>query len=396
MPRKRGAGEGSIAHRSDGRWQARYTTKDEAGKTVRKSIYGKTRKAVAEELARTLSDIHKGQYIPASTQTLADFLKYWLEDSKRPSLKPSTYENYEATIKHLAGYFKTTQLQKLAPQQVEAYKNSKMKTLAAKTVNSHMTLLRSALGQAVRWNIVQHNVAAYVDKPKIPRFHGTFLTPENAQLLLEAVKGTKYEIAILLALGAGLRRGEILGLHWRDIDFERGLLSVRTVQTKTDRKALSATPKSDTSKRTLMPPQFVLEALQAHREAQRLQCIKAMSRCKWEENDLVVCSIWGKPITPSAINRSLKNILIKRKMPLMRVHDLRHSFASIMEGQGVSLKTLSTMLGHANIGITADLYVHTFDSALENAAGLMDNLLGKKPVGVGLASEATTEAPPPE
>jgi integrase len=233
MARKRNAGEGSIFQRSDGRWCAQRDLGWQGGKRARKYIYGATASEVQDTLLKARVDHAAGLPAAPERQTLAHFLSDWLENTVRPSVRSATYWSYEQTIRnHLIPELGRLPLRKLEPQQVRAMLNRKLSSgSSARSVAYLRVVLRAALNQARRWNLVARNAAELVEPPKCERFRIEPLSPEQARGLLEAVKGERLEALYAFALACGLRMGEILGLSWADIDLEKGHLAVsRAVQ----------------------------------------------------------------------------------------------------------------------------------------------------------------------
>lgn len=376
MPHKRGAGEGSISKRPNGTWYARYTVRLPDGTTKRPAIYGKTRREVAEKLAKVLNEINLGIFVEPSKITIEQYLTYWLEQSVRPNIRPATFVSYEVIVRlHLIAGLGDILLQGLTPQHVEAYKNRKLaEPMAPRSVAYHLTLLRAALDQAVKWNYVQRNVAGLVDKPRVPRYQSARMTVEQAQTLLQALRGDRMEALYILAVATGMRRGELLGLRWCDVDLDRSVLYIRTTLIRLKGELRFQEPKTEKGKRVVYLPRFAMRALQDHRDRQWVERQHAGPR--WQDTDLVFPTTVGTPYEPRNLNRHFDRLTERAGLPHIRLHDIRHSAASIMEAAGVSLKTLSTILGHSTIGITGDLYVTPYDASQEDAARKMDDIFG--------------------
>ena len=229
MGRKRNAGEGSIFQRSDGRWCAQLDLGWRGGRRPRKYIYGPTAAEVQHALLKARADHAQGIPVPPSRQTVEQFLQDWLENSVKPSVRPSTYRSYEQTIRnHLIPELGRLPLSKLEPQNVRVMLNRKIAQggLSARSVAYLRVVLRAGLNQARKWNLVARNVAELVEPPRCERFRIVPLTPEQARTLLEAAKDDRLEALYAVALACGLRMGEILGLRWHDIDLELGRMSV--------------------------------------------------------------------------------------------------------------------------------------------------------------------------
>ena len=375
MPSRRGHGEGSISQRkSDGLWTARVDLGIVNGK--RKQIYGKTRKEVAEKLKGLLRDQQQGLPIAVERQTLAQFLNRWLTEKVEPSRRPNTIESYRNVIRlHITPEIGHIQIAKLTPQDVERLINRvRAKGLAPRMQQYTRAVLRAALNQALKWGLVARNVVTLTDAPRVERFIMHPLTPVQAQRLLDAARGDKYEALYATALWLGLRRGEVLGLRWEDIDFEGRTLRVEMAQIMTEDGLELAPPKTENSRRTLPLPAALVPILKAHRVRQLEEQLKTGGR--WQAHGLVFCTSNGTPISPRNLVRDFKAFLQRAELPDIRFHDLRHSCASLLAAQGVPVRVAMDILGHTNIATTQNIYTHVFDDAKRQAADAMDKLFG--------------------
>jgi len=228
MGKKRNAGEGSIFQRSDGRWCAQFDLGWQNSRRIRKYIYGATAQEVRDALLKVRHDHAAGLPIMVERQTIAQFLERWLEDAVRPSVRPLTHEQYRQHVKlYLAPLLGHHLVDKLAPQHVRRFMRQKLQDgLSPRTVQLSLVILRKALGQAVRDGLIGRNVAALVDPPRWSRPEVKPWEPAEADVFLDAIKGERLEAAYLIALSLGLRRGEVLGLRWSDINFEAKTISV--------------------------------------------------------------------------------------------------------------------------------------------------------------------------
>jgi integrase len=228
MARKRNAGEGSIFQRGDGRWSAQLDLGWQNGKRRRKVIYGATAAIVQDALLRARADLANGLPVAVERQTVAQFLERWLEDAVKPSVRPLTHEQYRQHVKlYLAPLLGHHRLDKLAPQHVRQLISQKLEdSLSPRTVQLSLVILRRALGQAVKDDLVGRNVAKLVDSPRWKRPEIKPWESGEAGQFLDAVKGERLEGAYLVALSLGLRRGEVLGLRWSDIDLEAKTVTI--------------------------------------------------------------------------------------------------------------------------------------------------------------------------
>lgn len=375
---RRGQGEGSIFKRSDGRWCAVVDLGWENGKRKRKSFYGETRKDVADALTKGLMEKAQGLPVAIERQTIGHFLEDWLEQSVRPRVSPRTFESWRLIVRrHIVPALGSISLQKLAPQNVRALLNSKLdEGLSAQTVRHIRTVLRRALGEAVKFGLVVRNSAALVDGPRIPHHEIHPLTIDEARSFLDAAQGERLEALYSVALALGVRRGEALGLRWQDVDLDQRALTVNQTVQRVGGKLRFLEPKTERSRRTISIPDTVVSALRTHRTHQLEERLAAGRR--WQDLGLVFATRVGTPLEPRNVHRDFKRILAKAEVPDQRFHDLRHAAASLLLAQGISPRVVMELLGHSRIGITMDTYSHVIPSLMREAADKMDEVLGSK------------------
>jgi integrase len=381
MSRKRNAGEGSIFERADGRWCAQLDLGWQNGRRVRKYIYGATAAEVQDALLKARMDHSHGLPVVTERQTVGQFLERWLEDSVKPSVRPLTHEQYRQHVKlYLAPLLGHHRLDKLVPQHVRAFLKRKLEDgLAPRTVQLALVILRKALSQAVNDGMIGRNAAKLVDGPRVERFEGRTLSPEQARAFLDAVVGERLEALYTAALVIGLRMGEALGLRWRDIDLERRTLTVNRILERIGRGNGSTLqfvePKTSRSRRTVTLPEVAAKALRAHRVRQLEERLAEGSR--WRDHELVFPTTIGTPLEPHSLHDDFKRILVKAGLPEIRFHDLRHSAASLMLAQGIPLRSIQEILGHSSIALTANLYAHVGEQLKREVADAMDAILNR-------------------
>jgi integrase len=357
--KRHGHREGSIYLRKDGRWVAEITLED----GNRKQFYRKTRKEAFEALQKALHEQKQGILATGPQQTMKQYLEDWLENVHKPTLRDNSYILYRMLIsKHILPAIGHIQLQKLSPQQVQAlYARKLQEGYAASTVRAIHRLLHKALSDAVRWNLVSINVCDRVKQPRSAKHNIQPLTKEQAQTLLEAAKGHCLEGLLTLALATGMRRGEILSLRWQDIDFLEKCLYIHHTVNRIGKKGLvESEPKTATSKRKVILPQFVIDAL--HQQYTLQEEIRAKAGAEWRELDLVFSNSFGGYIEPSNLRVMFKRVLKSAGLPDMRFHDLRHSAATLLLSMGAHPKLVQELLGHSTISITMDIYSHVLPS----------------------------------
>jgi integrase len=376
MTRRRGAGEGNIYQRADGRWEARLHLGYEAGRRRRKSFYGHTRREVQDQLTRALRDVQQG--LPVATderQTVEQYLRRWLAEAVRPSVRPRTYTTYEMYARvHLIPELGSIPLVRLTPQHVQTLLNAKLRSgLAPRSVHHLRAILRRALNQAHRWGMVPRNVATLVDPPRVPRYEVRPMTPEQARVFLDAARGHRHEALYTVALAVGLRQGEALGLRWEDIDLDAGTLAVRHALQRVGGKLQLVEPKTRLSRRTIALPPLVVGALRAHRTRQLEERLWAGSR--WREQNYVFTTSIGTPLDGTNVTHHLQAMLSAAGLPKQRFHDLRHACASLLLAQGVHPRVVMETLGHSQISLTMNTYSHVIPSLQRDAADRMEEML---------------------
>ncbi len=339
----------------------------------RRAIYGKTRAEVAEKLTKAMADRDEGISFSAGKLTLGEYLRVWLEDSVKDSVKPATYEGYARMVRnHIAPAFGGLKLKNLTPPHLRRlYKEKLDSGLGTRSVQYTHTTLHKALKQAADDGLIPRNVADSVKAPQLKRTEMKPLTSEQAKALLEAARGDRFEAMYVLAITAGLRQGELLGLKWEDMDLEAGKLQVR----RTLYKGNFTAPKTAKSRRTIKLTTRAVEALKRHREAQREEGEQLAGL--WQDQGLIFTTQVGTPVNRHNLySRNFKPLLEKAGLPhTVRFHDLRHTCATLLLSKNVNPKVVSEMLGHANVTVTLDTYSHVLPHMQDGAVDAMDSSL---------------------
>jgi integrase len=268
---KRGNGEGSITrHKKSGLFMARYTVEMPDGLRKRKTIYGKEREEVAEQLIEALSNRNKGLVFDADNLKLGEYLGRWLTDSVRDTVRPTTFERYEQVVRlHIRPVLGKVKLKNLTSAHVRGLYRQKLDAgLSPRTVQYVHVTLHKALKQAIADGLIPRNATEAVKPPQVRREEMRPLTAEQVKVLFEAAKGDRLEALYVLAVTTGLRQGELLGLKWDDIDLEVGTLQVRRTLTTAKGGPILSAPKTKGSRRTVRLSQTALEALRGHLERQ--------------------------------------------------------------------------------------------------------------------------------
>lgn len=372
--KKRANNHGTIYRRADGRWCAQIWLGYEGGKPKRKTVYGKTQDDVWQQSVAIQRDKQQGLPVVTKGQTVAKFLEGWLDDAVKPSVREQTYKTYESTARlHIVPVIGRIALDKLTPQDVQRMMGvAAAKGFTATHVGYCRVVLRIALNKALKWGLVARNVAALADPPRSEPYEAQYLSIEETHRFLNAVKGDRLEALYVVATTLGLRKGELCGLRWQDIDLEAATLSVRHQLQRVGGRKQLVEPKTRSSRRTVALPPFVVAILRAHKARQRAE--RQWAAGKWREGGFVFTTRIGTPLEASNLSRSFHALLDATEIPRQRFHNLRHSAATLMLAQGVDATTIMAVLGHAHIGTTINLYAHVMPQVKRDAADRMEAL----------------------
>ena len=346
---------------------------------------GNKRKAEAE-LARLRAEFEPPKEVGdlSSDMLFADYLLEWLEIAKG-RLAVATYSSYAAMIKKPIGpYFRQRNLtlRELEARHLQMFYSEMLRKVKPNTVIHYHAIIHSALKYAVKTDMLVQNVADKVDRPKKNSFQPVFLSAEEMQKMFEALRGTKLELPVLVAAFYGFRRGEVLGLKWDAIDFERGTISViRTVTTitldgkQTEIEQQSAKTKS--SLRTLPLIGSFREYFLQVKEAQELNKQVCGNCYNYEYDGFVFVDELGERMRANYLTSAFPKFLENHGLRRMRFHDLRHTCASLLLSNGISMKQIQIWLGHSTFSTTADIYAHLDYSAQEASANAMNGMFNR-------------------
>jgi integrase len=377
--KRRAGGDGSIYQDKDGRWRASIDLGYINGRRRRKQLSGKTRAEVVTKMRVARKEQESGRDLALASQTVGGYLARWLNTVVEPNRKESTAASYRQLNRlYIEPKLGTLRLDKLTGEHVQAMLNAlRAEDLSGRTVRYVRSTLYTALEQAIKWGYVARNAAAAAEVPQGGSPKMKPLTEEQARQLLAAVKGHRLEALYRVALSFGLRRGEVLGLLWDDLDLDKGVLHITgQVLTIAGGKTIRVPyAKTEGSLRELPLPDVLIKALRLHKEIQDKE--RSTIGVDWQEHGLVFPSNIGTPMLPRNLVRHFKLLLKAADLPVTtRFHDLRHSCATILLAQGVPLKTVSDILGYSSIRVTADIYGHTGDDqkreAVDKIAGLFE------------------------
>lgn len=375
--------KGSLVQRGASWWAVVDLPRSPDGKRRQKwhKLTATGKRQAQQELSKLLADLAGGTYVEPGKLTVGEYLERWLADYAKPNVAAKTYERYEGIVrKHLIPNLGSYPISKLQPLHIQEYYSRALQSgrldkrsgnLSPTTVLHHHRVLKEALGQAVKWQIIPRNPADAVEPPRPARKEMQVLTAEQIDRLLEAAKGTPLHMPILLAVATRMRRGEILALRWQDVDLDAGTISVCRSLEQTKAGLSFKEPKTARSRRVVVLPTFAVEALRRHRVQQvehRLQFGPA-----YQDHGLVCALDHGAPAA-YRLSSDWPALLEKAGLPHVRFHDLRHSHATMLLAQGVHPKIVSERLGHSAIGITLDTYSHVLPAMQQEAAAKLDSL----------------------
>jgi len=343
----------------------------------------RTKKACQEALNEALARLREGTFVRPSPRGLGAFLvDEWLPAVRPPRVRPSTWDSYRMAVeRHIVPALGGVLLQGLTPAHLTAFYRTLLDDgrrdgrggLAPKSVRNVHGVLHAALRDAVRWGYLPRNVATAADLPKgmTPEMH--VWSPDQLRAFLEHLRGDPLYAAWLLLATTGMRRGEIAGLRWVDVDLDAGRVSPRRPRVVVNYKVVVSEPKTAKGRRSLALDPATVAALREHRTRQLQQRLAIGPR--WQDSGLVFTWPDGRPIHPHRFSKWFEQHTRAASLPKIRLHDVRHSYATAALAAGVPAKVVSERLGHANIAITMDTYGHVLPGLDAQAAGTVARLI---------------------
>jgi integrase len=376
--------KGHIRARGPCAWELKYDVGIDpvSNKRITKfrTVRGSKRDA-QRELRDILTAVDAGTLADAGKITVGAWLQTWLAEAKH-NVAPTTFQRYREIVdKHLTPALGNVLLGKLQPSQIQNYYSEALEKgrrdgnggLSARTVNHHDRVLNVALKRARLLRLIVSNPVEDVSRPKVEEREIESLEPAECAALLTAAKATRMLPIIFVALGTGLRRGEMLGLRWSDIDLERRFLTVRQSLEQTKAGLRFKPPKTKGSRRRIDLSLSLVEVLQRHRAKQAAARLALGLR---SDPDLLVFSrIDGDPMQPDTLTKTFTRIVAAAKIRRITFHGLRHTHATDLLRAGVHPKIASERLGHSTIAITMDTYSHAMPGLQEDAAQRIDAAL---------------------
>jgi len=333
-----------------------------------------TRRDAERRLSELLHRLDTGAFVSPSKTTVADYLRRWLEEYVKPNLSPRGFERYESIARvHLIPDLGTIALTQLRPEHLQRHYASKLnKGLSPRSVRYQHVVLHKALETAMKWGLVLRNVADGVDVPRSRRRDMQTWSEFEVRHFLEVAKGSPYYPLFHTALYTGMRRGELLALRWRDVGVQEVHVN-RSLHQLRDGSYVFTQPKSAKSRRAIdLSPSSIL-TLAEHRERQ--EGIRAMIGIPLGQDDFVFSTPEGKALRPNTVSRAWTMLAARAGVRVIRLHDARHTHASLMLKQGVHPKIVQERLGHGSIQVTLDTYSHVAPGLQRAAAESFDKLV---------------------
>ncbi|MEU0218410.1 site-specific integrase [Streptomyces sp. NPDC006265] len=370
-------GAGTITKRKDGRFQCAVYVLQPDGTRARKFAYGQTWAECDGKRRELLDKVDQGVPVPTKSAKLSDWLPYWLDNVIKPRRKLSTFDKYEAHVRlYLVPLLGAKRLESLGVADVRRFLVRLEKETTAATAKESHRVLRSALSSACREELIARNVAKLVEPPRTdkPELHPWTLD-ETLDFLAASRKDPLYA-AFVLAIAMGLRRGEIVGLRWSDLDLDNRVLYVRH-QVQRRRGVLYDDDPKSRRRRAVPLPALCIAPLRWHRLRQADARAKAGER--WQESDYVFATRTGRPVEPRNLYRSFTRVAVSAGLRVIRLHDARHGTATLLTAAGVAPRVVMEILGHSQISITMDVYTHVVQDTQREAMSHMDRLLRRRP-----------------
>jgi len=375
--RRRVNGEGSVYKRADGYWVGAFDVPTTSGARKRVVVYGKTLAEARQKLSKVQQDVHSGIPLPDKVWKLGPYFDYWLENFVKRNRRPATYNLYEMIVRlYLKPGLGSRKLTTLTVPMVQEFLNRRLqKGDSIRKVQVMRTVLSAALTRALREELIVRNVARLVELPQWQRGQIRPWAAGEARAFLASAKPDPLYTAFVLLILYGLRRGEVLGLRWDDIDFDGGTIQIRQQLQRVRGELFLAPVKTQAGQRSLPLLDTAAQALKPQAERQAHYRIDMGSA--WPETGLVFTTRTGRPVEPRNFVRSFPRICDDNKIRLIKVHHVRHTVGSLLKDLGVPARDAQTILGHTRISTTLEIYTDTDEQARRDALTRLQSLLGE-------------------
>ena len=376
---------GSIRKlKKENTWQISFELpKDElTGKRRRKYYTFHGSKKEAEKFkTQKLSELDNGILKTTEKIKFVDYLNYWIETMEN-MVKKTTIEGYKHYIdKHIKPAFNNVYLQDLKKEHLQCFFNNKLKNgrldgkggLSSKTIKNIYVIVHQVLEMAYNSDLINKNVSNGLKLPKVKKYEANFLSKKPLMEILEKSKGTEIYIPIALAIFTGMRRGEVLGLSWNNVDFENKIVKVEQQLQEINGKLEITTPKTESSIREVYIPNIFVEILKRYKVEQDKRKLKLGKSYKNDIN--AVCTYeTGELFNPKTFSRKFNRFLKKNNLPEIRYHDIRHSHASLLFSQNIQDKFISQRLGHSSTTTTKEIYTHLYEKDKKEVGKIIEKI----------------------
>ena len=376
---------GNITKRGKNSWRLKYDIDRDPLTGERHTRYltvRGTKKDAQRELTRVIHEVDEGAYVDATKETVGEYLERWLRDYAKVNVAPKTFERYsEIVANHLIPALGAIVLKDLRPLHIQGHYSNALESgrlngkggLSPRTVHHHHRILSEALRQAVRWRMLNINPAEAVTPPKPEEVEIEILNNDELGRLLQEARPTRSYPAILLAATTGMRRGEVLGLRWRDIDLDHAVLTVAQALEETKDGLRMKAPKTKKSRRTITLPGITVDVLRAHKIAQAEE--RLMLGLGRNDGGLVFTTLDGEMVRPRNLTKEFSRLVKRAGVRAVTFHGLRHTHITALLADGINPKVVSERAGHANVAITLALYGHVMPNMQADAAARVDAAL---------------------
>ena len=372
---KRSYGSGNISERSPGVFLIRY--RDNNGKRHNETIKGNRKRAEAV-LTQHRVALEGGMFTGKKNLTVGLYLQDWLDTYAVPNCSAKTVQAYRQTVNRYTVDIAHLQLQKLEATDIQPiYADMSKQKLSNNTIDSLHKVLHIALNTAVKQGVLKRNVMAAVIAPKVVSKQVEVWDPETRSKAIEVLKDSRFGDFYLLALLTGMRKGELAGLKWANVDLGRGRLQVvNTLQRISGRGLVLGVPKTERSRRSIALSDAAVGLLHQVRGKQTIQ--KAEIADAWTQSGFVLTHPDGMPLDSEVVSKAFTKLVKEAGFPDLTMHGLRHTHATILLEQGVNPKVVSERLGHASVATTMDIYSHVLPDMQEKAAQAIDTVLAPR------------------
>ncbi|MDL2327869.1 site-specific integrase [Ruminococcaceae bacterium OttesenSCG-928-A11] len=385
MAKKRSNGEGSICKRSDGRYQGRYYVTLPDGSRKRRNLFGRTREDVAEKMRSEMTSADKGMPLYQNkNRTVEDMTIYFLEDIAPQRVRPTTLHSYKTSIKkHIIPAIGTIPLISLRAEHIKRMmKDMECRGVGFRAIRAVRCTISVVLKEAMKLEYIYRNVAELVDTPKNTPRDIVIWNGDQVAHFMNSIRGHKYYALFAMLFQYGLRRGEVLGLRWQDIDFVNNEIHIRQSRVHVDGVAYILPPKTKSGIRSLTLVPHIREAL-----------LEVKETAKKHKDDLIFYNKCDNPVDPGSLLITFHYLTREAGLPRMTIHGIRHTLATMLKDQGRSPTDAQKILGHADVYTTMQIYTHSSDRSQQEAMGGIADIITNKSIDNDSLKEIKT-APP--